>query len=72
MKTSCQFQVKCEFCGKSYKTLINLNKHIILCQVINRNAKTNANANANANTIEDMYKIIESLTIKYNKLKEKN
>ena len=68
--------IYCEFCGKSYKTVINLNKHIILCEVINRNnpkikPKTNSNSNTNTPSQEDMYKIIEMLTLKYTKLEEK-
>ena len=71
----------CEFCGKCYKTIVNLNKHILLCEVVNRslNKTTNkSNSINNANPInenlpsqETMYKIIESLAMKYNKLEEK-
>ena len=63
----------CEFCGKCYKTIVNLNKHILLCEVVNRslNKTTNAPTNEHLPSPETMYKIIESLTIKYNKLEEK-
>lgn len=59
----------CEFCGKSYKTILNLNKHIILCEVIKKN--NSAKQETNIPSCEEMYKIIESLTLKYNKLEEK-
>jgi hypothetical protein len=63
----------CEFCGKCYKTITNLNKHILLCQVVNRsiNKPLTQSVNENLPSQETMYKIIESLTIKYNKLEEK-
>ena len=65
--------VYCEFCGKCYKTIVNLNKHILLCEVINRslNKHIDKPKNENIPSQETMYKIIESLTIKYNKLEEK-
>ena len=63
----------CEFCGKCYKTIVNLNKHILLCEVVNRslNKHVDKPKNENVPSPETMYKIIESLTIKYNKLEEK-
>lgn len=63
----------CEFCGKCYKTIVNLNKHILLCEVVNRslNKHIDKPINENLPSPENMYKIIESLTIKYNKLEEK-
>jgi hypothetical protein len=65
----------CEFCGKCYKTIVNLNKHILLCEVVNRNINKQGTLhkpiNENLPSHETMYKIIESLTIKYNKLEEK-
>jgi hypothetical protein len=65
----------CEFCGKCYKTIVNLNKHILLCEVVNRcvnkPGSIDKSINENLPSLETMYKIIESLTIKYNKLEEK-
>lgn len=65
----------CEFCGKCYKTIVNLNKHILLCQVVNRCVNKTETINKpiieNLPSQETMYKIIESLTMKYNKLEEK-
>jgi hypothetical protein len=65
----------CEFCGKCYKTIVNLNKHILLCEVVNRSLNKTTNnpnlINENIPSPETMYKIIESLTMKYNKLEEK-
>jgi hypothetical protein len=65
----------CEFCGKCYKTIVNLNKHILLCEVVNRCVNKpgiiDKSINENLPSQETMYKIIESLAIKYNKLEEK-
>ena len=65
----------CEFCGKCYKTIVNLNKHILLCEVVNRSlnkpGKIDKPINENLPSQETMYKIIESLAMKYNKLEEK-
>jgi hypothetical protein len=61
----------CEFCGKCYKTIVNLNKHILLCEVIKKSINKQGTINENLPSQETMYKIIESLTIKYNKLEEK-
>ena len=65
----------CEFCGKCYKTIVNLNKHILLCEVVNRCVNKpgtiDKSINENLPSQETMYKIIESLAMKYNKLEEK-
>ena len=65
----------CEFCGKCYKTIVNLNKHILLCEVVNRCVNKpvtiDKSVNENLPSQETMYKIIESLAMKYNKLEEK-
>lgn len=65
----------CEFCGKCYKTIVNLNKHILLCEVVNRTLNKpgtiDKSINENLPSPENMYKIIESLAMKYNKLEEK-
>jgi hypothetical protein len=67
--------IYCEFCGKCYKTIVNLNKHILLCEVVNRTLNKPGTIdkpiNENLPSPENMYKIIESLAIKYNKLEEK-
>uniref|UniRef100_A0A6C0IFP0 Uncharacterized protein n=1 Tax=viral metagenome TaxID=1070528 RepID=A0A6C0IFP0_9ZZZZ len=67
----------CEFCGKCYKTIVNLNKHILLCEVVKRSINKHTDnpidksINEKLPSQENMYKIIETLTIKYNKLEEK-
>jgi hypothetical protein len=69
----------CIYCGKSYKLKANLNKHVILCEVIEQTRKKKYN-NIDAETSEvndelpsqrQMYNIIIQLTLKCNKLEEK-
>jgi hypothetical protein len=72
----------CIYCGKSYKTRKNLDKHIILCEICYK-SKINNNSNKNNNTSEfeeedivipsqkHMYQIILELTLKCNRLEHK-
>jgi hypothetical protein len=75
----------CIYCGKSYKTRKNLDKHIILCEIcykskINNNKTTNNNNNTSEFEEEEviiipsqkhMYQIVLELTLKCNRLHEK-
>jgi hypothetical protein len=67
----------CVHCGKTYKTRVRLDKHLVLCEI-----QTNAKQRKRNSCDEDeddiilpnqkqMYKILVELTIKYNKLEEK-
>jgi hypothetical protein len=64
----------CIYCGKNYKTKINLQKHQVLCETLVR-AKKNKNLNMEEEfatpTPKQMYKIILDLSIKCNHLEEK-
>ena len=72
------FTFGCSYCGKHYKTRINLNKHQILCETLTRAKKSKT---SNNNDKEDfleptpsskqMYKIILDLALKCNHLEEK-
>jgi hypothetical protein len=65
----------CIYCGKSYKTRANIDKHLILCETIQR-SKKNKEVSPNQYDIDlpsqrQMYNIILELTMKCNKLEEK-
>jgi hypothetical protein len=64
----------CIYCGKNYKTKINLQKHQVLCETLVR-AKKEKNSNNEEEfatpTTKQMYKIILDLSIKCNHLEEK-
>ena len=62
----------CIYCGKSYKTKINLDKHLVLCEIIHR-SKNNKQPDDDIElpSQRQMYNIILELTMKYNKLEEK-
>ena len=76
IKQSC---LCCIYCGKSYKTRLNLDKHLILCETIHRSKNIKGNSNQHVDEIEEkelpsqrqMYNIILQLTLKCNKLEEK-
>lgn len=68
----------CYCCGKSYKKRETLDRHVILCEIIDRSKKTNNNNNNNNNEEEirlpsqkQMYQMLVDLTLKYNTLNEK-
>lgn len=73
----------CTYCGKSYKLKTNLNKHIILCEIIDktRKKKQSKNSSSTINNDEEieqelptqrqMYNMIIQLTLKCNKLEQK-
>jgi hypothetical protein len=64
----------CIYCGKTYKTRTNVDKHITLCELLH---KSNRNGTGVDELVEDipsqkkMYKMLLELAIKYNKLEEK-
>ena len=71
----------CTHCGKHYKTRTNLNKHLILCEIVSKAKKSEIKKtsikNEDITEIEpipsqnQMYKIILDLAIKCNHLEEK-
>jgi hypothetical protein len=66
----------CIYCGKSYKTRINLEKHLILCEIYHK-SKTKTNNYSNDDEMDvipsqkHMYQIIVELTLKCNRLENK-
>jgi hypothetical protein len=65
------------YCGKMYKTTRNLNKHVILCEILYK-SKNNKNYKKDEEDEEEiipsnkyMYNILMDLTLKYYKLEEK-
>jgi hypothetical protein len=72
-------QCCCTWCGKGYKTRVNLDKHVILCELIHKSSKKHgSNKNSDLNEIGDdlpspkkMYQMLLELGYKYSKLEEK-
>ena len=75
-------QCCCTWCGKGYKTKINLEKHAVLCELIYKSSKKRANkSNSELNDYDDigddlpspkkMYQMLLELGHKYSKLEEK-
>lgn len=76
-------QCCCTWCGKGYKTKINLEKHTILCELIHKSSKKRV-TNKNTSDLNDydeigddlpspkkMYQMLLELGYKYSKLEEK-
>jgi hypothetical protein len=66
----------CYCCGKTYKKRETLDKHIVLCEIIDKSKKKKSTlCIENEETIipsqKQMYNILVELTLKYNKLEEK-
>lgn len=71
--------IHCPCCGKSYKTRKNLNKHLVLCELIANSKNTYNRKDENKNNIQEveipslkqMYSMLQELSIKYQLLEEK-
>ena len=76
-------QCCCTWCGKGYKTKVNLEKHVILCELIHKSSKKRV-TNKNSSDLNDyneigddlpspkkMYQMLLELGYKYSKLEEK-
>lgn len=64
----------CYCCGKTYKKRETLDKHIVLCEIIDKSKKKKSTIVENEEIIpsqKQMYNILVELTLKYNKLEEK-
>ena len=64
----------CYCCGKTYKKRETLDKHIVLCEIIDKSKKKKATSLETEEIIpsqKQMYNILVELTLKYNKLEEK-
>ena len=77
-------QCSCTWCGKGYKTKINLEKHAVLCELIYKSNTSKKRANKNNSELNDydiigddlpspkkMYQMLLELGYKYSKLEEK-
>ena len=72
-------QCSCTWCGKGYKTKINLEKHTILCELIHKSSKKRSNKNNDdfddicddLPSPKKMYQMLLELGYKYSKLEEK-
>jgi len=69
------YGLSCIHCGKIYKTRINLDKHLVLCETLIRakknKYKTNKEEELHVPSQKQMYKIILDLSLKCNHLEEK-
>lgn len=71
--------IHCPCCGKSYKTRKNLNKHLVLCELITNSKNTYNRKDENNKHIQEveipslkqMYSMLQELSIKYQLLEEK-
>ena len=72
-------QCCCTWCGKGYKTRVNLDKHVILCELIYKSSKKRGTPDSNEydDICDDlpspkkMYQMLLELGYKYSKLEEK-
>jgi hypothetical protein len=63
----------CTYCGKSYKKKINLDKHIVLCELLNNSKKKGfiIDDEEDIPSQRKMYSILLELGMKFNRLEEK-
>lgn len=65
----------CVYCGKSYKKRINLDKHVVLCELLKRSKKTltlqNEDEDEELPSQRRLFQMLLELGNKYNKLEEK-
>lgn len=62
----------CNYCGKNYLKKTNLDKHIIICELLNNSkTKTTVDEDDEIPSHRKMYQILLELGSKYNKLEEK-
>lgn len=61
----------CIYCGKSYKKRTNLNKHIILCEILNNLRKKNADDEEIIPTQTMIYKILLEFGERFTRLEKK-
>ena len=69
----------CIYCGKSYKTRMNLDKHVILCEITQQSKRSFSHSNNDDNDIDTetdisskkLYQIVMQLSLKCNRLENK-
>ena len=67
----------CIYCGKSYKTRLNLEKHLILCEITHKSNKPHHNDCDMDDSLDDyisskkLYQIVIKLSLKCNRLEDR-
>lgn len=61
----------CIYCGKTYKKKINLDKHLIVCELINKKTKVEYLEDDNLPSQRKLYEMLIELGQKYKNLEEK-
>lgn len=62
----------CIYCGKSYKTRLNLDKHLLLCEITHKTKKTVAeDSDEQTFSSKKLYQIVIELAVKCNRLQSK-
>jgi hypothetical protein len=70
----------CIYCGKSYKTKLNLDKHLILCEITHKSKRSSSDSNLDNDdndlllqtvSSKKLYEIVMHLALKCNRLEHK-
>jgi hypothetical protein len=70
----------CIYCGKSYKTKLNLDKHLILCEITHKSKRSSSDSNLDDDdndlllqtiSSKKLYEIVMHLALKCNRLEHK-
>ena len=70
----------CIYCGKSYKTKLNLDKHLILCEITHKSKRSSSDSNLDDDnndlllqtvSSKKLYEIVMHLVLKCNRLEHK-
>jgi hypothetical protein len=68
----------CIYCGKTYKTRLNLENHLILCEISNKSKRSSSNVNDDTDNLihenissKKLYQIVMQLAMKCNRLENK-
>jgi len=68
----------CIYCGKTYKTRLNLENHLILCEISNKSKRSLSNVNDDTDNLihenissKKLYQIVMQLSMKCNRLENK-
>jgi hypothetical protein len=70
----------CIYCGKSYKTKLNLDKHLILCEITHKSKRSSSDSNLDDDdndlihkevSSKKLYEIVMQLALKCNRLEHK-
>ena len=61
----------CVYCGKGYKTRTNLEKHLLLCEMLHKRSRSSIEDEEILPSQKQIYKLLLELGQKYNRLEEK-